>query len=100
MKPPEPSIETWVEEQVLAWLARDRAEDSDTIEGFVASRPPAPGDAEAARAMLLERLRIAARFEGEIDGSSAAELGPGIRVDEFEIRSVLGRGGMGQVFRA
>jgi serine/threonine protein kinase len=82
------------------WLRLARAESERSFERLVALHPEI-----AAELRELERRRAASRgglrvLTGSSPSGAGAEPSPSLRLDEFECRRRIGRGGMGEVWEA
>ncbi|MFN0242074.1 MAG: protein kinase domain-containing protein [Planctomycetota bacterium] len=92
-------LEAWIEEHVAAYLDESRASarpDPEVFAGALAQ----PVGGEHGRRQLLARLRLVADIASELGAGRDSPIEPGRELDDFVIEESLGRGGMGQVWRA
>src|SRR5258705_1976246 len=93
-------LERWIEEQTLAFLANSSAGRRSWPEEFVSALETPNVGAKLARARLLDRLQTLAAFERGFRAAREDPIGPGADLADFEVFELVGRGGMGRVFRA
>lgn len=92
-------LEAWIEEHVAAFLDESRASARPDPEAFAGALAH-PVGGEHGRHQLLARLRLVADIARELGAGRDSPIEPGRELDDFVIEESLGRGGMGQVWRA
>lgn len=92
-------LEAWIEEHVAVYLEESRTRARPDPEAFAGALAQ-PVGGERGRSKLVARLRLAVDIAGQLGAGRSAPIEPGSELDDFVIEEALGRGGMGQVWRA